>query len=157
MSYNQTPGEPKRKRSGCVTLLLVGTVVSICGFGIYSCVKDDEVSDDEVTEVQKGHSYTNNHYVPGVGFYHAPWGRWFPNRYNDYDPARGYYANGAWNNARDNSPMTSSVPSAETVSNVNGEWRRANPGVVAARKSSIASTRSSSRGGFGSSSRSSSS
>lgn len=159
MSYNQTSGEPKpkQKRSGCVTLLLVGTVVSICSFGIYSCAKDDEVRDDEVTEIENGRSYPNNHYVPGVGYYHAPFGGFFPNQYNQYDASRGFYSNGHWGSTPDKSSVTSSVPSAETVSNVNSAWRSANPGTVASRKSSIASSRSSSRGGFGSSFRSSSS
>lgn len=157
MSYNQTSGKPKQKRSGCVTLLLAGTVVSIFSFGIYSCVKDDDVSDDEVTEVENGHSYPNNHYIHGVGYYHAPFGGWFPNRYNEYDPSRGYFYNGGWNRSPDNSPVTSSVPSSETVSRANSTWRSANPSTVSARKSSIASSRSSSRGGFGSSFRSSSS
>jgi hypothetical protein len=156
MSYSNS-SNPQQKRSGCVNLVLIGTVVSICGFGLYSCMRDDddEVRDDEVTAVQSGHVYHNNHYVPGAGYYHAPFFAWFPRPYNDHDPARGYYSGGSWSSAPNASGLTSSAPNPETVSRVNSQWRRANPEVVASRKASIASSRSTSRGGFGSSFRSS--
>lgn len=160
MSDNQSFAEkPKQKRSGCVTLAIVGAVAGVCAIAIVSCSKDEEeeVADHEVQEVHSGHSYNNNHYVPGVGYYHAPFRSWFSRPYNDYDSSRGYFYNNAWHKTRDTSPMSSSVPTAETVSQVNSSWRSANPGEVSARKSTIASSRSSSRGGFGSSSRSSSS
>ncbi len=142
-------GRPQ-KRSGCVRLLLVGTVAGICGFGVYSCVKDDGVDDDDVTCVRSGSSYENNHYVPGAGYYHAPFRAWFPNRYNDHDPARGHYFNGGWHSSPDRSNVTSSIPDDAAVSRVNRSWRAANPGEVASRKASIASSRSIFRGGFGS-------
>ena len=158
MNYNMSSvgSKPPQKRSGCVMLAIVGAVAGICSIAIVSCNKDEEVADEEVQEVHSGRSYTNNHYVPGVGYYHAPFGGWFPHRYNHYDSSQGYFYGGGWHNSRDSSPVSSSVPSSETVSRVNSTWRSANPGVVSARKSSIASSRSSSRGGFGSSSRSSS-
>ena len=157
MSYNKNSAaaNPKQKRSGCVTLAIVGVVVGVCAIAFVSC--DDEVSDDEVQEVHSGRSYPNNHYVHGVGYYHAPFGRWFPQQYNSYDPSRGYYYNGGWHGSQDKSSIASSIPSAETVSQVNSSWRSTHPAEVSARKSSIASSRSSSRGGFGSSFRSSSS
>jgi len=140
-----------QKRSGCVNLVLVGTVVGICGFGLYSCVRDDdEVSDNEVAEVQNGHTYDNNHYVPGAGYYHAPFHAWFPHRYNEYNSGRGYYAGGAWNSSPNTSAVIASTPDSSAVSRVNSQWRSANPGVVASRKASIASSRSTTRGGFGS-------
>jgi hypothetical protein len=158
MSYTKST-QPPRKRSGCVNLVLIGTVVGLCGFGLYSCAADDddEVADAEVNEVQNGHVYHNNHYVHGAGYYHAPFHAWFPNRWNDYDPARGYYAGGAWSSTPNASAVTSSVPDSSTVSRVNSQWRSANPSVVSSRKASIASSRSTSRGGFGSFFRSSSS
>ncbi len=143
-----------QKRSGCINLVLLGTVVSLCGYGIHSCSQDEEndwVADSEVTQVQGGHMYQNNHYVHGAGYYHAPFAAWFSRPYNDYDPARGYYAGGNWNSQAYASNITSSVPAGETVSRVNSQWRSANPGLVASRKASIASARSTSRGGFGSS------
>ena len=81
-----------QKRSGCINLVLLGTVVSLCGYGIHSCSQDEEndwVADSEVTQVQGGHMYQNNHYVHGAGYYHAPFAAWFSRPYNDYDPARG--------------------------------------------------------------------
>ncbi|HWB03430.1 MAG TPA: hypothetical protein VG796_10425 [Verrucomicrobiales bacterium] len=150
MSYSKTLASPQ-KRSGCVNLVLIGTVVSICGFGLYSCMRDDdEVSDEEVTEVQSGRSYQNNHYVPGVGYYHAPFNAWFARPFNHYEPGMGYFAGGKWNGSPDNSGITSSYPDLSTVSRVNSQWRSENPGVVASRKAAIAT----SRGGFGSSFRS---
>ncbi len=157
MSNKQTFGQPKQKRSGCVTLAIVGAVVGVCAIAIVSCSKDDDVADEDVEEVHSGHSYTNNHYVHGIGYYHAPFGGWFSQPYNQYDPSRGYYYGGGWHNTKDASAVTSSVPSAETVSHVNSTWRSSHPAEVSSRKSSIASSRSSSRGGFGSSFRSSSS
>ena len=157
---NPPPARPQpartQKRSGCVRLLLVGTVVGICGFAVYSCVKDDEVDDNEVEYVRSGSSYTNNHYVPGVGYYHAPFHGWFSNRYNDHDPARGHFYNGGWHSSPHTSNITNSTPDTAAVSRVNSSWRAANPGDVASRKASIAKSRSVFRGGFGSSGRSSS-
>jgi hypothetical protein len=158
MSDPPTTGKPARKRSGCITLLLAGTVMSVCGFGIYSCVKDDdEVRDEEVGYVNPGHAYHNNHFIPGVGYYHAPFGAWFPRPYNEHVPGRGYFHGGQWNSSPNASGLTSSVPAAGAVSSANNLWRSANPSDFAARKSSMQAARSSSRGGFGSSFRSSSS
>lgn len=149
MSGSAQPGRAQ-KRSGCVKLVLIGTVVGICGFGIYSCVKEEEVEDEAVTAVSSGSSYSNNHYVPGVGYYHAPFRNWFPFRYNDHDSSRGYFYNGGWHNSPHTSGIASSIPDAGAVSRVNSAWRSANPAEVAARKSSIARSRSTTRGGFGS-------
>ena len=41
-------------------------------------------------------TYSNNEYIPGVGYYHAPYHAWFPHPYNYHDPARGYFAGGLW-------------------------------------------------------------
>ena len=41
-------------------------------------------------------TYANNDFVPGVGYYHAPYHAWYPFPFNYHDPARGYYAGGLW-------------------------------------------------------------
>lgn len=41
--------------------------------------------------------YVNNYFVPGAGYYHAPFHAFFPQPYNTYDPrARMYYYGGHW-------------------------------------------------------------
>jgi hypothetical protein len=41
--------------------------------------------------------YTNNHYLPGVGYYHAPFRAWYALPYNHYDPqSRRYFQGGQW-------------------------------------------------------------
>ena len=148
MSYSKHSGP--QKRSGCVNLVLIGTVVGLCGFGLYSCTKDDEVEDKDVNYVNGGHAYANNHHVPGVGYFHAPVRSWFPRPSNDFEPGRGEFAGGGWNAAPNASSIERSNPDPAAVSRVNSQWRSANPGEVASRKASIASSRSTSRGGFGS-------
>lgn len=149
MSRKSSTGQPQ-KRSGCVTLVLVGTVAGVCCLGIYSCTREDEVTDDEVTYVNSGTSYPNNHYISGVGYYHAPFHTWFPYRYNDYDSSRGHYYGGQWHSSPHTSGLTSSSPDPATTARVNREWRAANPSEVSSRKAAISSSRSTSRGGFGS-------
>ena len=60
--------------------------------------------------------YTNNHYVPGVGYYHAPFHGWFPFPYNSYASGRGYYYGGNWNAAPDQQQVAASRPTADSVS-----------------------------------------
>jgi hypothetical protein len=41
--------------------------------------------------------YTNNYYVPGVGYYHAPFRAWYSLPYNHFDPqSRRYFFGGQW-------------------------------------------------------------
>jgi hypothetical protein len=41
--------------------------------------------------------YTNDYYVPGAGYYHAPFRAWFSNPYNYFDQVRQrYYFGGVW-------------------------------------------------------------
>ena len=84
--------------------------------------------------------YTNNHYVRGAGYYHAPYHAWFPFPYNSYVPGRGYYYGGSYNASPDQRTETISRPSPTAVSS--------------AQSAHTAAVR---RGGFGGSSRSTSS
>jgi hypothetical protein len=46
---------------------------------------------------QAGRFHANNDYVPGVGYYHAPYRAWFPLPYNHYDAQKhSYYYGGQW-------------------------------------------------------------
>jgi hypothetical protein len=41
--------------------------------------------------------YTNNFYVPGVGYYHAPFRAWYSLPYNHFDPkSQRYFYGGQW-------------------------------------------------------------
>jgi hypothetical protein len=75
------------KRSKSIRLLLMGGVaagaLTGCGPGTAS------VSSQNV--------YTNNYYVPGVGYYHAPFRAWYALPYNHFDPQnQRYFYGGQW-------------------------------------------------------------
>ena len=64
--------------------------------------------------------YTNNCYVPGVGYYHAPFRAWFALPYNHFDPqTQQYFCGGQWAAAPFESitnistPVPGIVPQAE--------------------------------------------
>jgi hypothetical protein len=60
--------------------------------------------------------YTNNYFVPGAGYYHAPFCAWYPLPYNHFDPAkRQYFYGGQWGVAPWQSITNISSPSAETA------------------------------------------
>jgi hypothetical protein len=57
--------------------------------------------------------YPNNYYVPGAGYYHAPFCAWFPLPYNHFDPAqRRYFYGGQWGPSPWQSITNVSSPSA---------------------------------------------
>jgi hypothetical protein len=60
--------------------------------------------------------YTNNSYVPGVGYYHAPFRAWYARPYNDFDPqTRQYYFGGQWGTAPHESITNISPPTPEVA------------------------------------------
>jgi hypothetical protein len=60
--------------------------------------------------------YTNNYYVPGAGYYHAPFCAWFPLPYNHFDPAkRQYFYGGQWGLLPCQSITNISSPSAQAA------------------------------------------
>jgi hypothetical protein len=81
--------------------------------------------------------YTNNCYVPGVGYYHAPFRAWYALPYNHFDPqTQRYFYGGQW-----------SATACQSITNISSPA----PGVVQqaeAQRTDVV------RGGFGSSSRS---
>jgi len=57
--------------------------------------------------------YANNYFVPGVGYYHAPFNGFFAHPYNFYDAAtHRYYFGGQWGAAPHQSIVNISAPSA---------------------------------------------
>ena len=78
------------KRSRSIRLVLIGGLsagsVTSCG---PSSIRLGTVSADNV--------YTNNHHLPGVGYYHAPFRAWYPQPYNHFNPqTQRYFYGGQW-------------------------------------------------------------
>ena len=132
---NDTPSDStnleaaKRRRSAWVTIGVAAAIVIGAPVLFYQCSGDED-------PVVEGQAYTNNHYVPGVGYYHAGYHGFFPLPYNYYDAGRGsYFSGGNWRSSPDTTQnLTSSVPSRRTVASANSQFR---------------STQASTRGGFG--------
>jgi hypothetical protein len=81
--------------------------------------------------------YTNNQYIPGVGYYHAPFRAWYGQPYNHFDPqGQRYFYGGQWGSAPH-----------ESFTNISGPT----PDVARAAQAQRTDT---SRGGFGGTSRS---
>ena len=60
--------------------------------------------------------YSNNDYVPGAGYYHAPFCAWFPLPYNHFDPAKkSYFYGGQWGTTPWQSITNISSPSAQAA------------------------------------------
>jgi len=60
--------------------------------------------------------YVNDFYVPGVGYYHAPFHRFFPIQYNAYDTrTKKYYFGGQWADAPIQSPVNISSPTDDAA------------------------------------------
>ncbi|MCU0785245.1 MAG: hypothetical protein MUF81_14580 [Verrucomicrobia bacterium] len=76
------------KRSRSIRLVLIGGLSA--GALTTSCGPESaRVSADNV--------YTNNYYVPGIGYYHAPFRAWYAFPYNHRDPRTGrYFYGGQW-------------------------------------------------------------
>ena len=76
--------------------------------------------------------YTNNYYVSGVGYYHAPFREWYRLPYNHYDPeTKSYYYGGKWN-----------LKAFESITNISSPMAQAAMDVEAKRTDVV-------RGGFG--------
>ncbi len=96
------------KRSRSIRLVLLGTLsagaVTSCGPGN----RPPAISADCV--------YTNNYYVSGVGYYHAPFRAWFPLPYNHFDPQnRRFYFGGTWADQPHESITNISSPTIEVA------------------------------------------
>ena len=114
------------RRSKTIRLVLIG---GLSASALTACDPDrkEVISSENV--------YTNNHHVPGVGYYHAPFRDWFPLPYNHYDSQHGgYYHGGQW-----------TATPHQSITNISS------PTPTVAQHAQIART-DITRGGFGSSS-----
>jgi hypothetical protein len=115
------------KRSASIKLVLAGGVAA---GALSGCARPTRISADSV--------YPNDYHVPGAGYYHAPFRAFYPQPYNAANPALNqYYYGGQWGPGPHQSIINVSAPTAE-----------------AAAKAEAART-DVTRGGFGSTGRSS--
>lgn len=117
------------KRSRSIRLVLIG---GLSAGTLTSC----NPGDGRQSPVSAENVYTNNHYLPGVGYYHAPFRAWYPLPYNHFDAATGrYFFGGQWDKQPWVSITNLSTPTAQIAQQAQ------------AQRTDIP------RGGFGSSSR----
>jgi hypothetical protein len=88
------------KKSSVVALVISGALLTGC-----------DSSDDASSWREDSQTYTNNHYVAGRGYYHAPYRAWYPFPYNNYDvQRRTYYHGGNYTSDPHVSSVTASKP-----------------------------------------------
>jgi hypothetical protein len=100
----------KTKRSKCIRLLLLG---GLSAGALASCTpaRQPAISTENV--------YANDFYVPGAGYYHAPFYAWYRQPYNYYDPQkRLFFYGGQWGPTPHQSIVNVSSPSAQTARSV---------------------------------------
>ncbi len=59
--------------------------------------------------------YPNDYYVAALGYYHAPFHNFYPERYNAHDEAKGWYYAGSWHPTESISSITTSTPAPEVL------------------------------------------
>lgn len=97
------------KRSRSIRLVLIGglSAGALTGCGPDS-LQHPPVSTENV--------YTNNFYVPGAGYYHAPFRGWYAFPYNHYDGRlHRYFYGGQWGPSPHQSITNLSAPTPEMV------------------------------------------
>ena len=97
------------KRSRSIRLVLIGGVaagtLTSCGPG-----------NPAKAPISASAVYTNNFYVPGVGYYHAPFRAWYHMPYNHFEPKNGqYFYGGQWGAAPHQSITNISSPTPEVA------------------------------------------
>ena len=103
------------KRSKSIRLVLLG---GLAGGALNGCSPQD----DSPGAISAAQVYTNDHYIPGAGYYHAPYRAWFPMRYNGYDPFRRmYFHGGQWSESPHQSITNLSSPTPEAVQQVRAQ------------------------------------
>ncbi len=94
------------KRSQHIRLILMG---GLSAGALSGCGQKPGITADNV--------YTNNFYVPGVGYYHAPFRNWYSLPYNHFDPNnQKFFYGGEWGVRPFESITNISAPTAEAAS-----------------------------------------
>ena len=97
------------KRSRRIRLVLIGGLAAGAFAGC-------EQAGPESAPISQSCVYANNYYVPGVGYYHAPFRAWYALPYNHYDPqTQRYFFGGRWDTAPHQSITNLSGPTADVA------------------------------------------
>ena len=97
------------KRSKSIRLVLLG---GLSAGAVTGCDPPNEGP----PEISATALYTNNHFLPGVGYYHAPFRAWYARPYNEYNPESAlYYYGGQWGAAPHVSITNLSSPTPEAA------------------------------------------
>ena len=97
------------KRSESIRLVLLGGLAT-------GALQGCGPAGGQSRAVTTGDVYANDHYLPGAGYYHAPFRAWFPKPYNSYDATRQmYYFGGQWAGTPYQSITNLSSPTDEAV------------------------------------------
>lgn len=136
-SQSSAPADTGR-RSKQVALVLLGTMGVVGGVVVWDAWRraaPDEFPSSTLPEapsatatpvvpVDTNRTYQNNEFVPGAGYYHAPYHSWFPFPFNHHDPARGYFAGGLWQAAPFAADLLSSRPSPAGIADARAAQQR---------------------------------
>jgi hypothetical protein len=98
------------KRSHKIALVLLGgaTAGAFSGCSQSNAGRPARISAQSV--------YVNDYYVPGVGYYHAPFHRFYPYPYNFYDSRlKMYFFGGQWGFSPFQSPINISSPTEDAA------------------------------------------
>jgi hypothetical protein len=97
------------KRSRGIRLVLIG---GLSAGALSGC----DSGSGRLPEVRQGCVYTNNYYVPGAGYYHAPFRAWYALPYNHFDAQnQRYFFGGQWAATPHQSITNISAPTAQSV------------------------------------------
>lgn len=141
--------EASRRRSQRVALVLLGSAgvlgVALAIDGWREARQSSETTapdEPRPDPVSPDRTYAHGSFLPGLGYYHAPFGAWFPFPWNFHQPGRGYFSGGEWRPAPDERPTTASRPSAAglaAASALQARREAGNPGTGAS--AALAATR----------------
>ena len=96
------------KRSSSVRRLLLG------GFSVGTLATSAAVAAE--ARITPESYYSNDYFIGGAGYYHAPFKAFFARPYNDYDPARKmYFHGGTWSPTPHRSIVNVSAPTLEAA------------------------------------------
>lgn len=107
------------KRSRAVVLVLSGGVLVGCG----KATAPGYSSSWSTNDLTREQVLTNNTYVEGRGYYHAPYHAYFPYPYNYFVPGFGYYHGGRYTAAPYQSSLSASRPGRSYYQAENGQPR----------------------------------
>jgi hypothetical protein len=110
-SHARLTDEPRAavKRSRSIKLVLAG---GLSAGALSGC----SPSGNAPPKVSTANAYTNNHFIPGAGYYHAPYRAWYPMPYNEYSAAsKLYYHGGRWDTLPHASIVNISQPTPQAV------------------------------------------